>query len=308
MAMQDTMGQAAAMTGGYGNSYAQSVGNQAYQASLENLNDIVPELYQMAYDKYNQEGQDLYNQYSMLGTQEAQDYGRYRDSVGDWQTERGYLADRYDSERSYDYGKYSDDRTFAYGKYADDKSYAYNEHRNAIADQQWQANFDEAKRQFDERYGAEIQASKDSVKSYNGTTQSGKNYNNGGLTNGQIKELQAALGVTADGYYGEKSKSAAKGLSAKEAYEKFVGKIKEDDDKPATVSFSGTTYESAIKFMEENGVPTGNAAGMMTASEWSRRKASYKNGGQGGTEVKNYNSYSEYLKAFVEYSVETYGK
>ena len=66
MAMQDTMGQASAMTGGYGNSYAATVGNQAYQASLENLNDIVPELYQMAYDKYNQEGQDMYNQYSML--------------------------------------------------------------------------------------------------------------------------------------------------------------------------------------------------------------------------------------------------
>ena len=54
MAMQDTMGQAAAMTGGYGNSYAATAGNQAYQASLENLNDIVPELYQMAHDRDNE--------------------------------------------------------------------------------------------------------------------------------------------------------------------------------------------------------------------------------------------------------------
>lgn len=308
MAMQDTMGQAAAMTGGYGNSYAQSVGNQAYQASLENLNDIVPELYQMAYDKYNQEGQDLYNQYSMLGTQEAQDYGRYRDSVGDWQSDRGYLAGRYDSERTYDYGKYSDDRTFAYGKYADDKNYAYNEHRNAIADEQWKANFDEAKRQFDERYGAEIQESKDSVKSYSGTTTGGKNYNNGGLTNGQIKELQAALGVDVDGYYGEKSKSAAKGLSAKEAYAKYVGKVNQPNNPTDPVSFTGKTYEDAVAYLNKNGVPNGNAAGMMTASEWSRRKVSYQNSGQGGTEVKNYNSYSEYLKDFVEYAVETYGK
>ena len=170
LAMQDTMGQAAAMTGGYGNSYAQSVGNQAYQASLENLNDIVPELYQMAYDKYNQEGQDLYNQYSMLGTQEAQDYGRYRDSVGDWQTERGYLADRYDSERSYDYGMYSDDRTFAYGKYADDKNYAYNDYRNAIADQQWQAEFDEAKRQYNEQMAFNKQQHEDSKSTKKETT------------------------------------------------------------------------------------------------------------------------------------------
>ncbi|MBO7319778.1 MAG: hypothetical protein J6V06_07160, partial [Clostridia bacterium] len=38
-AMQDTMGQAAAMTGGYGNSYAQAVGQQQYQGYLQQLND-----------------------------------------------------------------------------------------------------------------------------------------------------------------------------------------------------------------------------------------------------------------------------
>ena len=59
MAMEDAIGQASTMTGGYGNSYAQSVGQQAYQAQLENLNDIVPELWQMAYDRYNQERQAL---------------------------------------------------------------------------------------------------------------------------------------------------------------------------------------------------------------------------------------------------------
>lgn len=66
MAMADTIGQASAMTGGYGNSYAATVGNQAYQASLQNLNDIIPELYQMAYDRYNQEGQDIRNNIAML--------------------------------------------------------------------------------------------------------------------------------------------------------------------------------------------------------------------------------------------------
>lgn len=165
MAMQDTMGQAAAMTGGYGNSYAQTVGNQAYQASLENLNDIVPELYQMAYDRYNQEGQDLYNQYSMLGAQEEQDYGRYRDSVSDWQTERDYLTGRYDAERDYDYNKYANERDFAYEQYADDKSYAYNEHRNAIADEQWQKEFEEAQRQYNESLAFEKQQYEDEKKS-----------------------------------------------------------------------------------------------------------------------------------------------
>lgn len=66
LAMKDAIGQASALTGGYGNSYAQSAGNQAYQAQMNNLNDIIPDLYQVAYDKYNKETDDLYNQYSLL--------------------------------------------------------------------------------------------------------------------------------------------------------------------------------------------------------------------------------------------------
>ena len=55
----DTMGQAQAMTGGYGNSYAQTVGQQTYQGYLQGLNDQVPALYQLALDKYNSEGNQL---------------------------------------------------------------------------------------------------------------------------------------------------------------------------------------------------------------------------------------------------------
>ena len=65
-AMADTMGQAATMTGGYGSSYAASAGNQAYQQYLTQLNNIVPELYDRAYNRYNQEQSDLMNQYSLL--------------------------------------------------------------------------------------------------------------------------------------------------------------------------------------------------------------------------------------------------
>ena len=43
-AMRDTMGQAAGLTGGYGSSYAQSVGQQQYDAYLRRLADVLPEL------------------------------------------------------------------------------------------------------------------------------------------------------------------------------------------------------------------------------------------------------------------------
>ena len=79
MAMMDTMGQAQAMTGGYGNSYAQSVGQQTYQNYLQGLNDKIPELYNLALNRYIQQGDQLTDQYSMLTSQEAQDYARWQD-------------------------------------------------------------------------------------------------------------------------------------------------------------------------------------------------------------------------------------
>ena len=139
MAMMDTMGQAAALTGGYGNSYAQGVGQQAYQGYLQQLNDRIPELYQLALDQYDREGQDLYNRYGLVSDRENTDYGRYQDGYNAWLNERDYLAGRYDAERDYDYGMYADDRDFTYGQ-----------HRDTVADQQWQMQFDEALRQYEE--------------------------------------------------------------------------------------------------------------------------------------------------------------
>ena len=77
LASADVMGQAAALTGGYGNSYAATVGNQAYQAYLQQLNDKVPELYQLALDRYNMGKEDLVNQYGLLLSEYEREYGLY---------------------------------------------------------------------------------------------------------------------------------------------------------------------------------------------------------------------------------------
>lgn len=59
LAMRDTMGQAATLTGGYGSSYAQSVGQQQYDSYLQSLGEALPELYGMAWQRYNAEGDAL---------------------------------------------------------------------------------------------------------------------------------------------------------------------------------------------------------------------------------------------------------
>nr|DAU44794.1 MAG TPA: hypothetical protein [Caudoviricetes sp.] len=98
LAMQDTMGQAAALTGGYGNSYAQNAGQQAYNSYLQGLNDKLPELYQMALSKYQAEGDRLNDQAGLLGDKEAQDYGRWQDQNNLWQNDRNFAYGQYQDE------------------------------------------------------------------------------------------------------------------------------------------------------------------------------------------------------------------
>ncbi len=148
MAMQDTMGQAAAMTGGYGNSYATTAGNQAYQASLQNLNDIVPELYQMAYDKYNQEGQELYSQYSLLSDDRNTEYGMWADKGNKLLTDRDYYTGRADTEYGKEYGQWSDNRTYDTNQYWSETNFGYGKERDEVADEQWQKSFEEGQRQY----------------------------------------------------------------------------------------------------------------------------------------------------------------
>lgn len=62
LAMEDTVGMASTLTGGYGNSYAQTAGQQTYNAYLQQLSSLMPELYGAAYDRYRAEGEDLYNE------------------------------------------------------------------------------------------------------------------------------------------------------------------------------------------------------------------------------------------------------
>lgn len=152
MAMQDTMGQAAAMTGGYGNSYAATAGNQAYQAQLQNLNDVIPELYQMAYDKYNQEGQDLYNQYAMLADEKNTEYAQWGDKYNQLLTERDYQSNEANNIYNKEYGEYTDAYNRDYNQYWNETNFGYQKDRDAVADTQWQAQFDEAKRQYDEQF------------------------------------------------------------------------------------------------------------------------------------------------------------
>ena len=99
MAMRDTMGQAASLTGGYGSSYAQAAGQQQYDEYLRSLGDVLPELYGMAYRQYSDQGKALQDAYERAG---ARRDAALRDEATAYRRDRDALADqRYQEEQSY---------------------------------------------------------------------------------------------------------------------------------------------------------------------------------------------------------------
>ena len=231
MAMMDTIGQVAAMTGGYGNSYAQSVGQQAYNQQLAQLNNIIPDLYQMAYNRYRDEGQDLLNMYNMYMDRENMDYGRHQDALNNWWKQTEYLTGRADTEYERDYNSQWDSYTAENDNYWKEYSANYQEGRDAIEDQKdrrdWITDMISAGIEpSDEDLAAAgmTRAEADAWKSaYIASENNDGNtrYNNGKLTQKQVEELQKILGVTVDGLWGSKSSKAAGGMTADEAWDAY---------------------------------------------------------------------------------------
>jgi hypothetical protein len=247
LAMMDTMGQAAALTGGYGSSYGQNVGQQAYNSYLQNLNDKVPELYQLALSRYNQEGEDLYNMYALLGDREANDYAKWQDLQNAYESERNYLTNLYDTERGYDYNRHTADQNFQYQL-----------DRDAAADAQWQAQFDEAIRQynqdyaFNERKYNDAQAASAGGGGGGGGGNSGGNggaYDTHGYTTSQIIELQRKAGIETDGVWGALTQAAYD--AGYRPTEREGGKLTNKQAKEAAISAAGDSYEGQILALQQ---------------------------------------------------------
>lgn len=153
LAMQDTMGQAAALTGGYGSSYGQAVGQQQYNAYLQQLNDVIPELYSQAYQHYMDEGDRLAQQYNMLYGMAEDEYNKYSDEYNRWADNRNFAYDQAIDARDFAYQQGIDSRNFQYQLDQD----AYN---RAAAERDYALQLSEINREqynLDRNYGLSAQ-------------------------------------------------------------------------------------------------------------------------------------------------------
>lgn len=196
-AMQDTIGQASALTGGYGSTYATSAGNQAYNAFIEDAYNNLPEYYQMALQAYQMEGEEMYNQLGMFvdadnreyqRTYDAwnanftnaesiynKEYGAWQDSVNNAFQSANLQLNEYGTRLDANYNLYDvyrDEADTAYKReyqtwadevsqaqqlvgvlnndYWADTNFDYQKGRDAVADAQWEKQYNESVRQFNE--------------------------------------------------------------------------------------------------------------------------------------------------------------
>lgn len=132
LAMKDTMAQAASLTGGYGNSYAQTAGQQVYQQYMDLLNSVGLDLEEKAYNRHQQEWRDgldvLVDQRNHANT----DYYKQLDAyLTEQQTANGLLQQNYANaltERQYNDAKNAANqiKPFTGASYADARAYLAN--------------------------------------------------------------------------------------------------------------------------------------------------------------------------------------
>lgn len=128
-AMADTMGLAAGLTGGYGSTYSQAAGQQQYDAYLQQLNQVVPELYAQARQAYNDEGDRMLQQYQLTGDLRDDEYSRYQDRLSNWYKDLSYQADRADTE----YSRGAENWRNAESAGRQDREFAYQQKKDAYS-------------------------------------------------------------------------------------------------------------------------------------------------------------------------------
>ena len=253
-ATANALAQASAARGGRASTAAITAATQAGDYYATQLNDIIPTLYQQAYDRYLNEYSMMLQDLGAVNTQEQLDYAKYLDQLTQYNTDRNFAYDTYlgdfnilqgqlsslQGQDDVDYGRFMD--RINLGIQRDETEYQRGQQEQALAQAQVDAILSAGGTPSAELIGAsgytneyvqaledayrKAEAERTSASSGSGSGGSGRvtsggggtGYNNGGLTTSQIIQMQEALGVTADGKWGPATQAAAGGLSADEAW------------------------------------------------------------------------------------------
>lgn len=268
-AMKDTIGEVAANTGGLASSYATTAASQANDNYMSALNDKIPELQQVAYNMYLKGIDNQARDLGLLQNMDDTQYGRYRDSMGDYFT-----------NRDFDYGSYRD--SIGDARYADETAYnrgrdtvmddrytdetAYNRDRDAQADaiykdetaynraqdaKQWQYTLDETAYQRSQDALAQ-KAQKDAAAFANAITKWGMT---GTLDANSAAILGIPAGTKSSDYMFRQAELALSQSSDNRAWEGYYYNVQKDAEQKTADSNSGRAlknYMNTMNYISQN--------------------------------------------------------
>ncbi len=146
LALQNSMANAAAATGGYGSSYAASAGSQAYQEQIAALNDVLPELYDAALTRWNTESSARRGRLEDLTALEKNAQAAYEAQMDDYYTGLKAYTEAAENAYSKDYEAYTDLR----GSLVDLRDYYAAQEQQSIQNAQKQAEYELALKKYEE--------------------------------------------------------------------------------------------------------------------------------------------------------------
>lgn len=134
-AMNNQMGIAAANSGGYNSSVAQTSAQSTFHGYMDELSEKASQTYQNALDMYKYKQQNLLDKYKV-----AKDMN---DSGNDayWKQLDAKQQNMYNA-----YTAWQDDKNFQYNQYSDDRSYWQQFGQNAQTQINWQKDFDQTEK------------------------------------------------------------------------------------------------------------------------------------------------------------------
>lgn len=132
-AMKETLAEAAAGAGGM-NTYAITAAQQANSYYNSQLNDRIPELYQLAYNMYLQDIEGKVQDLGILQNMDSTQYNRYRDTINDWYNDKNFAYGAYQDAvqqgnwlTNFDYNAMWDNKEFNYNDMWANKEWDYND-------------------------------------------------------------------------------------------------------------------------------------------------------------------------------------
>lgn len=340
-ATADALGAAAAASGGIASSYANTAAAQAGNYYAAQMTDKIPELYQLAYNKYLSDYNMKLSDLGAVQGAEQSDYDKFLNELQQYNTNRTFdynaWLDEYNminnnlqtasglEQLEYtkylnDLNQYNTDREFNYGVLLDEINSQTAERNEAMNKALTAAEYGD----FSGLQALGINPDAAGLANFNNAAK-GKTGTTGGgnptgtptgaptptptptaLSDADIQALTGYYGGTelTDAQWNEilaNNPSLTDAVLSQAGFTKRGAPEEEEETGGGDLS-SVKDYDSAIAYMKAAGVDSGVRAGMMTRSEWTRRKASQQQYGTGGAEVKNYDSYADYVRDYVQYA------